>query len=201
MLFHRGVLTLINRGEVRGGIMDTVSAVRETSDTLPEIHMGTKQEIIGSLGEKQLLLPGLVQAGLAANDRIKYFFALLQLAREQCEQPAPNPPDLAREREACGVADTELDGVIGASRGAPGGRCRIPGAAALLARVFDCLREMLAPVELAEELGLEGGAEVYRRRLAAATKLARGARRDLVPARSEERRVGKECRSRWSPYH
>src|SRR3712207_1472743 len=23
----------------------------------------------------------------------------------------------------------------------------------------------------------------------------------LLPARSEERRVGKECRSRWSPYH
>src|SRR5262245_64950251 len=28
---------------------------------------------------------------------------------------------------------------------------------------------------------------------------SRGARRG--PARSEERRVGKECRSRWSPYH
>src|ERR1043166_10276176 len=24
---------------------------------------------------------------------------------------------------------------------------------------------------------------------------------DLVTSRSEERRVGKECRSRWSPYH
>ena len=24
---------------------------------------------------------------------------------------------------------------------------------------------------------------------------------DLGPTRSEERRVGKECRSRWSPYH
>jgi len=24
---------------------------------------------------------------------------------------------------------------------------------------------------------------------------------DLIPDRSEERRVGKECRSRWSPYH
>ena len=23
----------------------------------------------------------------------------------------------------------------------------------------------------------------------------------LIPIRSEERRVGKECRSRWSPYH
>ena len=27
------------------------------------------------------------------------------------------------------------------------------------------------------------------------------ARAKLVTARSEERRVGKECRSRWSPYH
>ena len=25
--------------------------------------------------------------------------------------------------------------------------------------------------------------------------------RDTPPPRSEERRVGKECRSRWSPYH
>ena len=24
---------------------------------------------------------------------------------------------------------------------------------------------------------------------------------DLLAERSEERRVGKECRSRWSPYH
>ena len=24
---------------------------------------------------------------------------------------------------------------------------------------------------------------------------------ELLEARSEERRVGKECRSRWSPYH
>ena len=25
--------------------------------------------------------------------------------------------------------------------------------------------------------------------------------KDIDPKRSEERRVGKECRSRWSPYH
>ena len=144
--------------------------------------MSTKQGIIGSLGEKQLLLPGLVQSGLAANDRVKYFFTLLQLAQEQCEQPAQNPPDLAREREACGVADAEFDGVIAASRGLPGGRCRIPGAAALLARVQGCLKDMLAPLELAQELGLDSGADEYRKRLAAVAKLARGARKDLVPA-------------------
>ena len=28
-----------------------------------------------------------------------------------------------------------------------------------------------------------------------------GRRSDLTTMRSEERRVGKECRSRWSPYH
>ena len=27
------------------------------------------------------------------------------------------------------------------------------------------------------------------------------ARGEFVKVRSEERRVGKECRSRWSPYH
>src|SRR2546425_7267195 len=30
---------------------------------------------------------------------------------------------------------------------------------------------------------------------------ADGRLRVLFPIRSEERRVGKECRSRWSPYH
>ena len=31
--------------------------------------------------------------------------------------------------------------------------------------------------------------------------IAPGKRAEVVDARSEERRVGKECRSRWSPYH
>src|SRR5256885_14865330 len=32
-------------------------------------------------------------------------------------------------------------------------------------------------------------------------ELRDGERIGAVPLRSEERRVGKECRSRWSPYH
>ena len=35
----------------------------------------------------------------------------------------------------------------------------------------------------------------------AATGRGHGTDRALVAGRSEERRVGKECRSRWSPYH
>src|SRR3712207_2627630 len=46
--------------------------------------------------------------------------------------------------------------------------------------------------------------ESYRlaRRISALLQTGRGFRRfDAAVGRSEERRVGKECRSRWSPYH
>src|SRR3712207_8894742 len=33
------------------------------------------------------------------------------------------------------------------------------------------------------------------------TALRKKGKRLVIPSRSEERRVGKECRSRWSPYH
>ena len=35
----------------------------------------------------------------------------------------------------------------------------------------------------------------------AISEAARAERGQILVARSEERRVGKECRSRWSPYH
>src|SRR3712207_9116994 len=43
----------------------------------------------------------------------------------------------------------------------------------------------------------------YRTQSAAGTvqDKAQGAAESVQGARSEERRVGKECRSRWSPYH
>ena len=49
---------------------------------------------------------------------------------------------------------------------------------------------------------LEETNEVVSIRLQAAGKLVYGSPFELsVVTRSEERRVGKECRSRWSPYH
>src|ERR1041385_3631549 len=55
-------------------------------------------------------------------------------------------------------------------------------------------------IELAAfEIALEGGALVGADVKPQARALA-GARRQQLCKRSEERRVGKECRSRWSPY-
>ena len=47
------------------------------------------------------------------------------------------------------------------------------------------------------------GTSYYMRRFYAANADARTttSRSNLSNSRSEERRVGKECRSRWSPYH
>ena len=47
-------------------------------------------------------------------------------------------------------------------------------------------------------LGLEGGGQL---RLLVDNHVHGGAVLRGVDERSEERRVGKECRSRWSPYH
>ena len=52
------------------------------------------------------------------------------------------------------------------------------------------------------EVLFESEAEVFRLTVETAVKFGTnlsGAK--LCRARSEERRVGKECRSRWSPYH
>src|SRR5260370_37803706 len=54
--------------------------------------------------------------------------------------------------------------------------------------------------EIATRIGV-GGSTVYRtKRRFVLGNLALALREEPRP-RSEERRVGKECRSRWSPYH
>src|SRR2546430_7699126 len=46
-----------------------------------------------------------------------------------------------------------------------------------------------------------GDVRPLRRHAQRDTDRDRRRRRNLHPGRSEERRVGEECRSRWSPYH
>ena len=67
--------------------------------------------------------------------------------------------------------------------------------------IFPAMRENcdipILPLIMDEQTGKAG----YLTRLEAFVDLMRRRKRKLAKSRSEERRVGKECRSRWSPYH
>jgi hypothetical protein len=123
--------------------------------------MSQKQRMLGTLGEARLTVPALINRGLAANDRAKYYFSLLQFAAANASRPAAERPDLARERVAAGEADAALDAVVGATRLLEGGRYAIPGAPDLFARLGVALQEMLEPLAIAGE----ADAAAFRERL------------------------------------
>lgn len=104
-----------------------------------------KSQILAAIGETGLQTPAALNAALAANDRVKYLFSLLQMALAHAEHPEATAASLKRERIACGIDDPDLDTIVTAARMA-GSRCHIPGAARLFARIADEMRIMAAPV-------------------------------------------------------
>src|ERR1051326_3523977 len=61
-----------------------------------------------------------------------------------------------------------------------------------------CSVYLMTPVRLA---AINAAQSTFRILTSAMAFLSPGASERLLVKRSEERRVGKECRSRWSPYH
>lgn len=104
-----------------------------------------KTEIIDELGEHSLLLPEQVSRGLAANDRVKYYFTLLQSAKYRADHPESEVSDLSTERQASGVDDQDLDQVVAGSTRLDDGRYLIPGASRLHELIVGGVKEMIAP--------------------------------------------------------
>lgn len=111
--------------------------------------MAEKHRILGALGETQLVVPALIHRALAANDRAKYYFSLLQLATAYAARSEKGRPDLHRERIAAGEEDAALDGLVAAARRLDKGHIGLPGAGALFGRVRAALEEMIAPLRAA----------------------------------------------------
>lgn len=61
--------------------------------------------MVRELGEEELLLPRLINSALVANDRIKYYLTILQIAREKAEHLQVEFPSLKIEREDVGTED------------------------------------------------------------------------------------------------
>ncbi|TXG80068.1 MAG: hypothetical protein E6R14_09905, partial [Thermomicrobiales bacterium] len=111
--------------------------------------MTDKIRIIDALGEPKLLLPALVNEALAANDRAKYFFTLLQMGQARADDPLHSAPDLAVERLATGIEDDELDSVVAQCARAEAGNYRMPHAASVTSRLRGELATMLEPLRAA----------------------------------------------------
>ena len=111
--------------------------------------MSAKSRILDALGESRLTLPALVARALAANDRAKYYFSVLQFAAAHAERPPEERPNLRRERIAAGEERAAFDALIGAARRSSGAAVRIPGVAALFEALATALEEMVAPLRVA----------------------------------------------------
>jgi uncharacterized protein Yka (UPF0111/DUF47 family) len=137
---HRSPTNHARRGETVTG---------KTGET-PQM---AKTQMVDLLGERALVLPALLTAAIAANERAKYILTLLQVAASQAENPQRPAPSLRAEREACGIDAPEFDRVVARTEYDGGGSYHIPGASRLIALLDDALRAMIAPLAVAAKDG------------------------------------------------
>ncbi|HYM91434.1 MAG TPA: hypothetical protein VEW91_07370 [bacterium] len=69
-----------------------------------------------------------MNAALAANDRLKYSFSILQMALAHADHPEQPASTLRRERLAAGIDDPRLDDTVATAQ-RDGDRYRAPGSA------------------------------------------------------------------------
>src|ERR1044072_3642978 len=108
-----------------------------------------------------------------------------------------------RVTQAIGLADALTERVhlvVGGANGA--GDLHHPPAHVVGVGVYAIVRRRAVRVEYETPHRARGGGESLDAVAGRAVRQRiRGCARGLAETRSEERRVGKECRSRWSPYH
>ena len=68
-------------------------------------------------------------------------------------------------------------------------------------RIFDILEDLKKPATISEIAAASGLNRRYLKEWLGIMVTGEIMELFKTPERSEERRVGKECRSRWSPYH
>ncbi len=129
--------------------------------------MTQKIDIVEQLGERSLVLPELIARGLAANDRAKYYMALLLACRDHADaSPGAEAADLRSDRIAVGEDDPTLDALAARSRRDADGNVVVPAVAEVHARLLASIDEMLAPVGVGDGPSPRAG-EAFETRLEA----------------------------------
>lgn len=140
--------------------------------------MTEKASIIAELGEQDVLLPALVQQALVANDQVKYYFSLLQTARQRAEHPGQTPSTLRAEREASGIEEPILDGVVVGTVRTGEGHYAVPYLSSILEGVRVSLEAMIRPFRTTGEQGIN-----FEKRLRGFTCLEAGQAPDEITAK------------------
>ena len=101
------------------------------------------------MGEKELLIPRLVDEALSANDKVKYFFSLLQMAKEHAEDRDNDIgcPNLRDERLAYAIDNDIFDKVIQATVKIDSNNYHIPELKLVLDSILQCIEQMIAPLD------------------------------------------------------
>ncbi len=108
-----------------------------------------KIAIVEELGERAILLPALIEAALAANDRLKIRLTMLQEASAHVTQPGRPSLSLEPERRAAGLNDPAFDTTILGAQVVDSGTFIAPGAERLGKGMAADLDAMFAPLEVA----------------------------------------------------
>jgi len=105
-----------------------------------------KTQVLEAIGEIDLNRSAQIEAALAANDRIKYYFSLLQTAVARADHPEQPADSLRGERAACRIENRDLDDLVANSRREGAHGYRLPHCSSVLEQIAKDLRIMAAPV-------------------------------------------------------
>ncbi len=106
-----------------------------------------KSQIVNDIGVYELLIPRFINEALLANDRVKYFFSLLQMAKEHADGQHDAGYLNSDERRACGVDDDRFDKVIQESIKTDSEHYRIPQLRSILDHILQCINDMMNPLD------------------------------------------------------
>jgi uncharacterized protein Yka (UPF0111/DUF47 family) len=107
--------------------------------------MTQKTQAIAAMGQRSLLLPGWIKAALSANDRLKLYLSVLQVAFAHAEHPDSELPDLTAELVAAHV-DAPWLRDMPASASLVDGTLLLPDLAVLVQRLAEDLETMARPL-------------------------------------------------------
>ncbi|MDE1769796.1 MAG: hypothetical protein KGI28_04495 [Thaumarchaeota archaeon] len=110
--------------------------------------MISKTWMIHQLGTDELLLPSMVNGALVANDMAKYFFTLLQVAKDHATNQEIDISDLKNERLACGIEDSVFDTVVKTSK-KENQNIKIPHIKKILDNIIESIKKMILPLDIA----------------------------------------------------